>query len=63
MMAVLTELCPAATVRRAVSVADSAKAVDRLAFAILGNALSRDSRDRCRVRKNGEVSKRSPEVK
>ena len=63
MMAVLAKRCPAATARRAVSVADSASAVDRVAFAVLGNALSRDNRDRCRVRKTGEVPKRSPEVK
>lgn len=63
MMAVLAELCPAATARRAVSVADSASAVDRVAFAVLGNALSRDNRDRCRVGKKGELLKRSPEVK
>lgn len=63
MMSVMAELCPAATARRAVSVADSASAVDRMMFAVLGNALSRDSRDCCRVRKTGEVPKRSPEVK
>jgi hypothetical protein len=63
MMAVMAELCPAATARRAVSVADSARAVDRVASALVGNALSRDSRDRCRVGKKGEVPKRSPEVK
>lgn len=62
-VAVMAELCPAATAHRVVSVADSARAVDHLAFAVLGNALSRDSRDRCRVRKNGEVPKRSLEVK
>ena len=43
--------CPAAAIHRSGTIANSARSLDSWAYAVIGNAVFRDGRDRCRVRK------------
>ncbi|GAN13924.1 MULTISPECIES: hypothetical protein [Sphingomonas] len=43
--------CPAAAIHRSGTIVDSARTLDDWGYAVIGNAIFRDGRDRCRVRK------------
>ena len=56
--------CPAAAIHRSGTIADSARTLDGWAYAVIGDAIFRDGRDRCRMK--GERSagaERSPDEK
>ena len=54
--------CPAAAIHRAGTIADSARTLDSWGYAVIGNAIFRDGRDRCRVRKGRSAgAERSPD--
>ena len=56
--------CPAAAIRRSDTIADSARTLDRWFYAVIGNAIYRDGRDRCRVKRGQSAgAERSPEEK
>lgn len=53
--------CPAAAIHRSGTIANSARSLDSWAYAVIGNAVFRDGRDRCRVRKGRSAgAERSP---
>jgi len=54
--------CPAAAIHRSGTIADSARTLDSWAYAVIGNAIFRDGRDRCRVKRGGSAgAERSPD--
>lgn len=56
--------CPAAAIHRSGTIADSARALDDWGYAVIGNAVFRDGRDRCGVRKGRSAgAERSPDEK
>ena len=56
--------CPAAAIHRSGTIGDSARTLDSWGFAVIGNAIFRDGRDRCRVRKGRSAgAERSPDEK
>ena len=56
--------CPAAAIHRSGTVADSARTLDDWGYAVIGNAIFRDGRGRCRVRKGRSAgAERSPDEK
>jgi len=56
--------CPAAAIHRSGTIADSARTLDGWAYAVVGNAVFRDRRDRCRTRKDRSAgAERSPDEK
>ena len=56
--------CPAAAIHRSGTISDSARTLDDWAYAVIGNAIFRDGRDRCRVKgKRSAGAKRSPDEK
>ncbi|WP_322965330.1 hypothetical protein [Sphingomonas fuzhouensis] len=56
--------CPAAAIHRSGTIADSARTLDGWAYAVIGDAIVRDGRDRCRVRQGKAAgAERSPEEK
>lgn len=56
--------CPAAAIHRSGTIADSARTLDSWGYAVIGNAIFRDGRDRCRVKMGGSAgAERSPDEK
>lgn len=56
--------CPAAAIHRSSTISDSARTLDDWAYAVIGNAVFRDGRDRCRVKRGRSAgAERSPEEK
>ena len=56
--------CPPAAIHRSGTIADSARTLDGWAYAVIGNAVFRDGRDRCRVKRGRSAgAERSPEEK
>ncbi|WCP73509.1 hypothetical protein [Sphingomonas hankookensis] len=56
--------CPAAAIHRSGTISDSARTHDDWRYAVIGNAVFCDGRDRCRVRKGRSAgAERSPEEK
>ena len=54
--------CPAAAIHRAGTIADSARTIDGWAYAVIGNAVFRDGRDRCRAKRGRSAgAERSPD--
>lgn len=54
--------CPASAIHRSGTISDSARTLDDWAYAVIGNAIFRDGRDRCRVRKGRSAgAERSPD--
>lgn len=54
--------CPAAAIHRSGTITDSARTLDDWGYAVIGNAVFRDGRDRCRVRKGKSAgAERSPD--
>jgi len=54
--------CPAAAIHRSGNTGDSARTLDSWGYAVIGNAIFRDGRDRCRVRKGRSAgAERSPD--
>jgi hypothetical protein len=54
--------CPAAAIHRSRTISDSARTLDDWGYAVIGNAIFRDGRDRCRVRKGRSAgAERSPD--
>lgn len=56
--------CPAAAIHRSGTIADSARTLDDWGYAVIGNAVFRDSRDRCSVKRGRSAgAERSPDEK
>lgn len=56
--------CPAAAIHRSGTIADSARTLDSWGYTVIGNAIFRDGRDRCRVRTGRSAgAERSPDEK
>ena len=56
--------CPAAAIHRFGTIADSARTLDGWTYAVIGNAIFRDGRDRCRVERGRSAgAERSPDEK
>jgi hypothetical protein len=56
--------CPAAAIYRSGTIADSAHTFDSWGYAVIGNAVFRDGRDRCRAKRGQSAgAERSPEEK
>ena len=53
--------CPAAAIHRSSTIADSARTLDDWSYAVIGNLIFRDGRDRCRVKRGRSAgAERSP---
>ncbi|WP_440980050.1 hypothetical protein ACQHGV_07760 [Sphingomonas pseudosanguinis] len=54
--------CPAAVIHRSGTISDSARTLDSWGYAVIGNAIFRDGRDRCRVKRGRSAgAERSPD--
>ena len=56
--------CPAAAIHHSGTISDSARTLDDWAYAVIGNAVFRDGRDRCRAERGRSAgAERSPDEK
>ena len=56
--------CPAAAIHHSGTIADSARTLDDWGYAVIGNAIFRDGRDRCRAKRGRSAgAERSPDEK
>ncbi|WP_242147207.1 hypothetical protein [Sphingomonas sp. BAUL-RG-20F-R05-02] len=56
--------CPAVAIQRSGTIADSAHTLDAWGYAVIGNAIFRDGRDRCRMKRGRSAgAERSPDEK
>ncbi|WP_433909201.1 hypothetical protein [Sphingomonas yabuuchiae] len=54
--------CPAAAIHRSGTISDSARTLDSWGYAVIGNAVFRDGRDRCRAKRGRSAgAERSPD--